>query len=193
MGEKIAGAGMWMVGVPTNGPTRRSAQPEDDLRNRDREAYLPRQSPPFPATRSRGDPMKSSLRFLPVLLACAACPTSAHDWQAMRAEYQAESDIAWMLDRLDCAGLNAYVEQERRLMNQRALAGLERSVLAPRPYPTAPPLVLSDAPALTSRLASTRQTSRGSLVVFTLSYPPPGASVPRGRCGIDSRRIDLSA
>jgi hypothetical protein len=65
-----------------------------------------------------------------------AIPGSAHEWQAMRAEYQAELARArWMSD-LDPCALEAYLERERTLMNQRFHAEYHRFL--PRSASTSP-------------------------------------------------------
>jgi hypothetical protein len=77
-------------------------------------------------------PLLLLLLLLPVSLLSSTVSTSAHDWAAMRAETQAEFENARMMSRLDCAGLNAYVEQERWLTNQRIHAEYHRSLPGPR-------------------------------------------------------------
>jgi hypothetical protein len=83
-----------------------------------------------------------------LLLLGAARPAGAHDWlgewRAMRAEYQAEFDQARALDRLDCAGLSAYVALENRLANQRIHAEYHRPM--PRARPAAAPAGGGTAP-----------------------------------------------
>jgi hypothetical protein len=83
--------------------------------------------------------MRTSARLLPALLVASALPAQAHDWQATRAETEAEFECARMLSRLDCAGLNAYTEHQRWQMNQWTIGayerGLPRAASAPRPFP----------------------------------------------------------
>jgi hypothetical protein len=84
--------------------------------------------------------MRSQLLLLPVLLLSSTVPALAHDWHAMRAEYQGEFENARMMSKLDCVGLNAYVEQQRRMMNQRTLAEYHRSLPGPNAVPGAAPM-----------------------------------------------------
>lgn len=91
--------------------------------------------------------MRFSRRLLPVLLLLSAVPASAHDCEVdctpMSPEARAEFENARMMAKLDCAGLHAYVEQQRWLMNQRFLAEYNRPLGRPRTvpgaYPSAPP------------------------------------------------------
>jgi hypothetical protein len=76
-------------------------------------------------------PLLSVLLFLLLM----SVPADAHDLQAMRAEYAAESENARMMSRLDCAGLNAYLEQQRWLTYQQTHAEYFRLM----PVPTAVP------------------------------------------------------
>jgi hypothetical protein len=86
------------------------------------------------------------LLSLTVLLPSSAVSAFAHEWKAMRAEYQAEFENARMMSKLDCAGLNAYVEQQRWLMNQRIHAEYHRSLPGPNAVPGAPPMVYPGRP-----------------------------------------------
>jgi hypothetical protein len=65
----------------------------------------------------------------------AASPAAAHDWlnewRSPRAEYRAEFERARMLERLDCAGLTAYVAEQNWRMNQWIYAEYHRPL--PRP------------------------------------------------------------
>jgi hypothetical protein len=90
--------------------------------------------------------MRSSLLLLPVLFLSSAVPASAHDWHAMRAEYQAEFENARMMSKLDCVGLNAYAEQQRRLSNQRIHAEYHRSLPGPNAVPGTYPMVYPSRP-----------------------------------------------
>jgi hypothetical protein len=90
--------------------------------------------------------MRSSLLPLPVLFLLSTVPALAHDWQAMRAEYQGEFENARMMSKLDCAGLNAYAEQQRQLANQRIHAGYHRWLPGPNAGPGAYPMVYPSRP-----------------------------------------------
>jgi hypothetical protein len=88
--------------------------------------------------------MRLSPRLLPVALALSAFPALATagechlSCESMTPEARAEYQRAHMVAKLDCNGLNAYVEQQRWLMNQRTLAEYQRFMLAPQATPVAP-------------------------------------------------------
>jgi hypothetical protein len=98
--------------------------------------------------------MRSSRTLFPcgLLLLLAGSPTSAtahdwlHEWRAMRAEYQPEFEYARWIERLDCASLSAYVDQQYWLTNQRVYAEYQRSMPRSAPAPGAASAPLNTTP-----------------------------------------------
>ena len=68
--------------------------------------------------------------LLLVVVLGAALPAAAHDWlnewRPPYAEYRAEFERARMLEKLDCAGLTAYVAEQNWRMNQWIYAEYHR-------------------------------------------------------------------
>jgi hypothetical protein len=83
--------------------------------------------------------LKWSLPRWPVLLLLPGLSATVHEWQAMRAEYAAEFDRARWMDTLDCAGLDAYVAQQRWQMIQRINAEYQGMLPRTSGVPGIPP------------------------------------------------------
>jgi hypothetical protein len=96
--------------------------------------------------------MRYSLAVVPVLLLAGLVPTSAqaHDWCAMRGEYEGELAIARMMGKLDDCQLLGYVAAENQRMNQWIYAEYHRPLpgRAAGAAPASAPAVPAVAPAV---------------------------------------------